>query len=197
MSDEVYVPQSSTSFLTHLAAQILSGRIHSCTVSQVEISLPLLTWSRTYSTNSSYSFSGVTQGVSCHSVCKGCHVLAKALQRKHLKTRRSIIWASVPGLCNIFFLCAILVSYVLLGTVPCFPLNQVRDDIEVQGEGETHLSMKNKTKRRVSVLWELKWFKHKHTDIKWKDRQNTLKNNSSFCSMHWGGFKLLWSLSQL
>lgn len=100
-ADKGSVPQSSMSFLNHLAAQILSSRICSYTVSQVETALPLLSWSRTYSTNSSFCFSGVTQGVSCHSVCKGCRILAQALQRKHLKTRRSIIWDSPRKPCAI------------------------------------------------------------------------------------------------
>lgn len=59
---------------------------------------------------------------------------------------------SIPVLCNTFYLYATLVHYVLLGTVLCFSLNQVRENMKVHAEGETHSSMKNKIKRCVSGL---------------------------------------------
>lgn len=51
---------------------------------------------------------------------------------------------SIPVLCNTSYFYATLVLYVLLGTVLCFSLNQVREDMKVHAEGETHSSMKNK-----------------------------------------------------
>lgn len=48
MAGEGSISQSTMSFLSHPSAQILSGRIPSCTLSQVKITLSLLSWRITF-----------------------------------------------------------------------------------------------------------------------------------------------------
>lgn len=105
--------------LSHLSAQMLTGRIRSCTVSEVKTALPLLSWSRTSSTESSFGFCRVTQ-VTCHSVFQRCQMLAQTPQRKPLKTKRTIIRqtpsqsCAIPAnFCNFGALCVARISALL------------------------------------------------------------------------------------
>lgn len=88
--DKGSVPQSTTRLLSHLSTQIFFSRICSCPdqkfdLSQIKISLSLLSGSRTPSTEGSFGFCGVAQGESFTQFWQRCQMLAQTSQRKHLK----------------------------------------------------------------------------------------------------------------
>jgi len=78
---------------------------------------------------------------------------------------KNYLAVSIPVLCNNFNFYPTLLHYVLLGTVLCFSLHQLRENMKVHAEGEDHSSMKNEIKRCVFALRKAQQLKDTHVHM--------------------------------